>query len=468
MRCSSKINLHHFSILWILLLVSFSHFSSAQENKKFIPKKVRILFVLDGSGSMLDTWEETNRWETSKSLLLNMIDSLNQANPSIEIGIRVFGHQSPRTAKDCQDSKLEIPFGSHTAANVKAKLNTLTPQGWTPITYSLTKAAGDFTQEPGVQNAIVLITDGLETCGGDVCGVAKLLAEKKIAVRPFIIGLGMAPTDKKHFDCLGEYYDASSPQRFEQVLKLVVSQALNNTTTQILLLDADGKPHETNVPVTLYDSYTGLILYNFVHRLDAKGLPDTLWLDPAGKYNLQVHTYPPVEVADIQLKPGIHNTVKVPAPQGILKLEDNSATHPISSVQCLVLDHQTQKTLNVQLVNTEQKYLAGTYDIEVLTLPRIIKNNVVIKGNETLKLDVPLAGTLQIVSGRNGIAGVFMQQGDQLIQVYDFGKLEPKQSLYLQPGKYIFITRWDDKKASEHTEEMKFEITSGMTTTLRF
>lgn len=468
MRCSSKIDHSITSVIWILLLLAFSLMANGQENKKHLPKKVRILFVLDGSGSMLESWDETNRWEVSKSLLLNMIDSLNQANPNVEIGIRVFGHQSPRNSKDCQDSKLEITFGNHTTASVKSKLNTLTPQGWTPITYALTKGADDLPLEPGVQNAIVLITDGLETCGGDVCGVAKLLAEKKIAVRPFIIGLGMAPTDKQHFDCLGEYYDASSPQRFEQILKLVVSQALNNTTTQIHLLDVNGKPRETDVPITLYDSYTGLILYNFMHRLDGNGRPDTLWLDPAGKYNLQVHTYPPIETAVVQLKPGIHNVIQVPAAQGTLLLQDNSATRPVSSVQCLVLEHSSQKTLNVQLVNTQQKYLAGTYDIEVLTLPRIIKKNVTIKGSETYKLDVPMAGTLQIVSGRSGIAGVYMRENEELKQVYEFGKLEPKQSLNLQPGKYILITRWDDKKASEFTEESKFEITSGVTTTLRF
>lgn len=454
--------------IFILLLCGLiSVYSQPQQAGKFIPKTTRILFVLDGSGSMRDAWDDSDRWEVSKKLLQNMIDSLHKANPDIQIGIRVFGHQSPRTAKNCTDSKLEIPFAEQNQAAIKAKLASLTPQGWTPIAYSLFRAAEDFPPEPGVQNAIVLITDGLETCGGDICAAGQMLADKKISVRPFIIGLGLKKEEQTYFDCLGDYYDASSEQRFKDVLSLVVSQALNNTTTQLYLLDANGNPTETDVPISLYDHHSGVLLYNFVHTLNSRNQPDTLWLDPAGRYDVQVHSFPPVEKKGVQLKPGVHNTVKIPCAQGTLKLTDNIPNSPVSSVQCLVLDPNSNRTLNLQLVNTEKKYLQGSYKVEILTLPRIRKT-VAIQGGKETAIAVPKPGTLQVITGRKGIGGIYQMHEGALERVYEFGQLQAKETLYLQPGEYFFVVRWDDKKKSEFTERVPFQINSGATKTLRY
>lgn len=452
-------------LLLLCLLLTNAH---AQSADKYQAKKVRILFVLDGSGSMLDPWDGNERFEISKNLLFRMIDSLYKADPRVEIGVRVFGHQSPRSAKDCEDTKLVIPFGKHPTDAVKSKLNALTPQGWTPIAYSMFRAAEDFTVEPGVQNAIVLITDGLETCDGDICAAGQLLTNKKISVRPFIIGLGLGSDKQNYFECLGEYFDASSAIEFKKILDLVVARSLNNTTTQIELMDHNNKPTQTDVPITLYDAHSGVLLYNMVHALGPNGRPDTLWLDPTGKYNITVHTFPPVSVKNVGLKPGMHNVVRIPCPSGTIKLTDNIPNSPISPVQCLVLDKKTNRTLNLQLVNTTQQYLAGTYDLEILTLPRIKKHNTVIAGGKEVNIYVPKPGNLQIVSGRTGIAGVYQLVNGQMERVYEFGKLGAKNSLDLQPGEYILVLRWDDKKKSEHTEQVKFKINSGATTTLRY
>lgn len=460
---------HHIakgSILLLLCLLMAN--AQAQSADKFQPKKVRILFVLDGSGSMLDPWDGNERFEISKKLLLNMIDSLYKADPRVEIGVRVFGHQSPRSARDCEDTKLVIPFSKYPTDAVKSKLNALTPQGWTPIAFSMFRAAEDFPVEPGVQNAIVLITDGLETCDGDICAAGQLLTNKKISVRPFIIGLGLGSDKQNYFECLGEYYDASSAVEFKKILDLVVARSLNNTTTQLELMDHNNKPTQTDLPITLYDAHSGVLLYNFVHALGPNGRPDTLWLDPTGKYDITVHSFPPVTVKDVALKPGIHNIVRIPCASGTIKLTDNVPGNPLSPVQCLVLDKKTNRTLNLQLVNSTQEYLAGTYDLEILTVPRIIKHNTVLKGGQELSIYVPKPGSLQIVSGRAGVAGVYQLVKGQMQRVHEFGQLQPKNNLDLQPGEYILVLRWDDKKRSENTEQVKFKINSGATTTLRY
>ena len=58
------------------------------------PKKTRILFLLDGSGSMNAKWENSVRMTVAKQLLSKMVDSL-KTHKNLEMALRVYGHQFP-------------------------------------------------------------------------------------------------------------------------------------------------------------------------------------------------------------------------------------------------------------------------------------------------------------------------------------------------------------------------------------
>lgn len=209
----------------------------------------------------------------AKDLVSQTIDSIQRNDSSVEIGLRVFGHQSPRALKDCKDSKLEVPIGKNTASSIVERLESITPQGHTPIAYSLFLAAGDFTSQ-GI-NSIILITDGIENCDGDPCASTSALTDKRITLKPFIIGIGIDAAEKNMFDCVGTFYDATDSVQFKNAMDVVVSQALNSTTAQINLLDAFGQPTQTNVELTLYDAFSGAVRYHYVHSLNNKNEPDT-------------------------------------------------------------------------------------------------------------------------------------------------------------------------------------------------
>lgn len=447
----------------LVMLVMTSAVSFAQQ-EKFKPKTQRILFVLDASGSMYESFDGANRWEISKKLLGQLVDSLNQANPRIEIGLRIFGHQYPKDQKNCTDSKLEVPFAARNAAQIKALLSKVTPQGWTPIAYSLRNSVDDFPVTPGSVNSIILITDGLETCGANLCDVAQFLADRRITVKPFIIGLGLKKDDRKHFDCLGTYFDASTESNFKSVLDTVVSRSLTLTTCQINLLDGSNQPKETNVEISLYDHHNGALLYNFIHSLDSKGRPDTLKLDPMGSYDMYVHTIPPVVKKGIILEPGLHNIISQPCAQGSIKFRDNMGGQYPLGIPILIGDANS-KTLYQQLVNSETKYLAGKYKIEVLTLPRI-SMTVEVTAGKTKEITIDKPGTLQTITDKKGVAAIFRMVNGQLEMVREFKRLAAKEHTDLLPGEYILIYRWDNKKFSIHTDQTKFKIQSNSTTIL--
>ena len=85
----------------------------------------RILFILDASNSMNAAWDDNQtRIQAAKELLAQTVDSL-RGTPNLEIALRVYGHQSPITAtfQDCNDTKLEIPFGKDNYDKVKSLKN---------------------------------------------------------------------------------------------------------------------------------------------------------------------------------------------------------------------------------------------------------------------------------------------------------------------------------------------------------
>ena len=462
-----------YRLLWLIIptiifVLCTTQNVNAQLADKYQSQKTRILFLLDGSGSMNERWDGKSKFEISKKLLSELIDSIQKADPTVEFGIRVFGHQSPRDDRNCKDTKLEVPFGQNNAPIIQTQLAKVTPQGWTPIAYSIFRAAEDFPKEPGIKNALIIITDGLETCDGDPCAAGRLLQDKRIALRPFIIGLGLGIDKKDYFDCVGTYFDVSSEEGFEEVLEIVVSQSLNTTTSQINLLNDLGKPAETDIEISMYDHHSKMLLYNFVHALNDDGWPDTLYLDPVGKYDVIAHTVPSVYISSVELAPGIHNIIPMNTPQGTLSIKENSPLLNKSNIQCIIRLSGNNKTITTQELNSQFKYLTGSYDVEILTLPRIIHSNVNIEQGKTTDITVNQPGTLNIVSARGGILGVFQRKGENMDRVYEFNPLRPKQRLELQPGKYVAIYRANDNKNANLTQMKDFEIQSGGITTLRY
>ena len=256
----------HFILRSLLLFIVCSVVGQIKPQIKPLPKKTRLLFVLDGSGSMRANWEGKTRMQIAKRALSKIVDSL-KINKNVELGLRVYGHQFDRKHQNCQDSKLEVPFGENSHTNIISKLKTIVPQGVTPISISLEKAANDFPKDPKYRNVIIIITDGLESCGGDPCAVSQALQKKHIFLQPFIVGIGMTKKDAKQFNCLGTFYNAKSVKQFSHILSDIVQHSLQSVQVRVDLLDIYKKATETNVNVQFVNSLTGQTEYDFIHFL---------------------------------------------------------------------------------------------------------------------------------------------------------------------------------------------------------
>ena len=437
-----------------MLLFMGSFTAIAQKKKEPVN---RILFIFDASQSMKVRWQSGQKIDIAKKLLSNMVDSLKDIE-NLEIGLRVYGHQKGYPPKDCDDTKLEINFlPAHLAADMmKAKLSMIRAKGTTPIARSLEEGAKDFPSGDA-RNIVILITDGKEECGMDPCAVSRLYQRKGIILKPFVIGVGLDKSWRKTFDCVGRYFDASKESDFTNILNVVISHVIDNTTAQVNLLDENGEPTETDVNITFYNDFTGVAKYNYIHTMNAYGNPDTMVIDPVLSYRVVAHTIPPVSVDSIILIPGKHTTIALETPQGSLKITMNTK----QDYSCIIRESGKTNTLHVQKINTYEKYLVGNYDIEVLCLPRISFTNVEIKQNYESSLPLPPPGIVNIILPSKGYGGLYVLRGDKLEQIYHFKGNNIQHKLTLLPGNYKVVFRAKSAKQYIYTNEKSFKLKSG-------
>lgn len=440
-------------LLFIFCLLSNLHFScsaqTARPAKKIETQVTRILLLYDDSQSMLAKWETGTRYEVAKRMVSAILDSL-KTTPNLELALRVFGHTKRYPPQDCDDTRLEVPFAKNNFDKIKNKLNEIKPSGTTPIARSLEASAGDFSFG-NYRNIIILITDGIEECNGDPCAVSAALQKKGIILKPFVIGLGINKDYLKQFECVGNFYDAQNEAQFASALNVVISQALNNTTCQVNLLDANQKPTETNVALTFYNANNGAVAYNFMHTLNAKGNPDTLRIDPLTTYNIIAHTIPTVSTTQpVKLTPGKHTTIGIDAPQGdlLLKYDGNSE---YKNLKCIVRLKGKNETLHVQDFNTKERYLIGDYDLEVLCLPRFKINDVVISQSHTTTVQIPNPGIATMLLNTVGYGCIVQEDKDELKWVVNLDALQMRQTFVLQPGNYRVLFRSKNAVEAEYS-----------------
>jgi Ca-activated chloride channel homolog len=206
-------------------------------------KTVNIEYILDASGSMLETIQDVRKIDIAKETLSGLVDQLPTGSSEIElnVGLRVYGHstvagESPE--QRCRDTILEISINGVDSEAIKKKITGIQARGWTPIAYSLEQSAKDFPVGSDNDNIIILISDGKETCGGDPCAVAEKLHQAGIKVKINVVGFDIKPEEREQLECIakvagGKYFSADSAKELNQALTTVQKQVLKKESKSL-------------------------------------------------------------------------------------------------------------------------------------------------------------------------------------------------------------------------------------------
>lgn len=224
-----------FLVLFLLGLVSVT----AQESQP-AAKGGRTILIFDASGSMWGKIGSEAKIEIARKTTLELIKN---RPAQLEMGLMAYGH---RRKGDCDDIEILVPPAIGNDQALTEAVKALTPRGKTPIYKSVLMAAESlaYTEEAA---SIILISDGIETCGGDLKALGKQLADKGVDFKTHIIGFAMADEDTVQLrqlakDTGGIYADAGDAESLGKALKTAAEAAARPATTLTLVpLDSDGK-----------------------------------------------------------------------------------------------------------------------------------------------------------------------------------------------------------------------------------
>lgn len=156
-----------------------------------------MVLILDASGSMWGKIDGKPKIQIARDVITDLIDAIPQ---NFETGLMVYGH---RQKGDCNDIEMVVPVGLHNPAGMKAKIQSVSPKGMTPLSEAVRQAAVAlrYTEQ---RATVVLVSDGLETCDKDPCAVAAEIAMSGVDFTVHVIGFDISKEDQGRLRCLAD------------------------------------------------------------------------------------------------------------------------------------------------------------------------------------------------------------------------------------------------------------------------
>ncbi len=192
--------------------------------------------ILDASNSMWGQIQGVAKITIAKDVLEQIINGLPD---EMNVGLRLYGHRyGLNDRRACQDTELNVPIGPVDKAALVDIIKKIQPKGKTPLVHSVLQAGNDFKN---IQSgSIILITDGIESCNGDINSIASALKESGLELKLHIVGFDIKEeAARKELETIaksteGTYLDAKDSQE-------LLSSLEQTLTIDFEILDEKGQ-----------------------------------------------------------------------------------------------------------------------------------------------------------------------------------------------------------------------------------
>ncbi len=166
--------------------------------------------VLDSSRSMKAPLQGRTRLDQARDVVSRVLD---QFPDEMHVGLRLYGHwgawrlrrdnpKAGRIPRDDprlnEDSDLVVPIGPLDDARrgrMDEWLRWCKPRGKTPLIYSLEQSTADFPHDLRAPRIVVLVSDGQETCGGELESLRKKLGQSEHGLMIHVVGFAVDETE---------------------------------------------------------------------------------------------------------------------------------------------------------------------------------------------------------------------------------------------------------------------------------
>ncbi|WP_144439689.1 VWA domain-containing protein [Halomonas chromatireducens] len=206
--------------------------------------------IFDASGSMLRQMEGGRRIEVARRIVQQVLDE--RIPEQVPVALRAYGHTEPHS---CETELLVEPrAGNHDEVREVVSGIQAINLARTPLAASIDAVLEDLSGYEDQRRLVVMLTDGEETCDGDVAASVEALIEEGVDVRLNIVGFHIdevglqAEFERFAAQGGGEYFDSHDGDE----LIAGLSQALAATWR---VLDSDGsevaRGRVDDVPIAL-------------------------------------------------------------------------------------------------------------------------------------------------------------------------------------------------------------------------
>lgn len=195
-----------------------------------------IELILDASNSMWGQIQGEAKIAIAKKVLNQIIAGLPQ---EMNVGLRLYGHRyALQDGRACQDTELVVPIGPIDKNRLKAAVDAISPKGKTPLVHSVLEGIKDFRELKN--GTVVLVSDGVESCDGDIDSIAPALKAAGLELQVNIVGFDIREAEARgQLEAIAEstggiYLDAKDSGQ-------LLSSLEQTLRVEFLLVDAGGK-----------------------------------------------------------------------------------------------------------------------------------------------------------------------------------------------------------------------------------
>ncbi len=208
-----------------------------------------LLIILDSSSSMEETVDGSIKMDIAKEILQEMVADLPDR---LRVGLRIFG--------GCEHSRLLRPIEPLDRAALQAQIAQVMAWGATPIAYTLEQAKGDFAGLSG-RKLIILVSDGMETCGGDPVAAAEALIATGYDLRIDVVGFkieGNLAAREQMMEIAkvagGTYHSAENREELRAALRIVtvITYSVYDPAGTKVFAGVVGEPGPQNLAPGIY------------------------------------------------------------------------------------------------------------------------------------------------------------------------------------------------------------------------
>ena len=357
-----------------------------------------VMLILDVSGSMNRPVGTAPKIAVAKEVVRDLLAGWPASRP---VGMTLYGHRRPRDCSDIEQVRAIAPLGGGEAERMRGMVSRLVARGETPIARSLTAAIPGFA---GRKGRIILVTDGKEECGGDVCAAAAELARAGIDLTVDIVGFDLRPEEKASLQCVtertgGRFFDAADRDGLAAALGRATAGP-DLATLEVTVTESGRRPTEAARVTIAGGTHAGLAL---------TGNPVRYQLAP-GSYRVtaQVANGPASAPVEIQLAKGelVRRTIDVGSGTLVVTLAAADGRPIPRGPQVQLRDGDRL----IGALNEERaRFQAppGSYTVRVqLTTGAFQDHPVEVRGGETVERRLTAEiGTIEVAVGGRFAAG---------------------------------------------------------------